>query len=289
MVGMECPMCGFEMQLVDGIVHSLPPEGAAHFAQFAQDYESIRVAEGRSSDSADFYLALPYKDLTGRNSTQWKIRSRSYRYLIQKVLKRQLLPGALILDLGAGNCWTSYRLALEKYRPVAVDLLTNASDGLGAARHYRERLPSLFPRFQADMQHLPFQDEQFDAAIFNASFHYSENYEKTLSDALRCVRRGGMVVICDTPWYSREDSGTQMSRERRAAFLRTYGTSSDSIESLEFLTDSRLQQLEERLSLHWNVHTPRYGFQWATRPLKAKLLARREPSRFRIYVTWKNA
>jgi ubiquinone/menaquinone biosynthesis C-methylase UbiE len=139
------------------------------------------------------------------------------------------------------------------------------------------------------MQHLPFQDEQFDAAIFNASFHYSENYEKTLSDALRCVRRGGMVVICDTPWYSREDSGTQMSRERRAAFLRTYGTSSDSIESLEFLTDSRLQQLEERLSLHWNVHTPRYGFQWATRPLKAKLLARREPSRFRIYVTWKNA
>ena len=118
---------------------------------------------------------------------------------------------------------------------------------------------------------------------------YSENYETTLRDALRCVRKDGLVIICDTPWYSREGSGAQMSRERRAAFLKSYGTSSDSIESLEFLTDNRLQQLEDRLSLHWNVHTPQYGFKWAMRPLKAKLLRRREPSRFRIYVTWKNS
>ena len=115
----------------------------------------------------------------------------------------------------------SYRLAITGYRPVAVDLVTNEFDGLGAARHYQARLPSLFPRFQADMEHLPFQDAQFDAAIFNASFHYSEDYATTLRSILRCVRKGGLVIISDTPWYSREESGKQMLRERRAAFLKT--------------------------------------------------------------------
>ena len=289
MIGMECPGCAFEMQMIDGIVRSLPAERAAHFARFAQDYEAIRTAEGRSSDSEEFYLALPYKDISGRNSKQWQIRSRSYDYLIDHVLQCNVAPGGLILDLGAGNCWMSFRLALSGNRPVAVDLLTNESDGLGAAMHYRESLPNLFPRFQADIEHLPFQDAQFDSAIFNASFHYSENYEATLRSVLRCVRRGGLVVISDTPWYSQEESGRQMLRERRLAFLKHYGTSSDAIASLEFLTDNRLRDLETKLSIRWNVHTPHYGFKWAMRPLKARLLGRREPSRFRIYVARKDA
>ena len=91
----------------------------------------------------------------------------------------------------------SYRLQSQGHTPVAVDLLTNNQDGLGAATHYTERLGSLFPRVQAELDNLPFADSQFDLAIFNASFHYSENYEKTLAEALRCVRNGGMVVIAD--------------------------------------------------------------------------------------------
>jgi hypothetical protein len=80
-----------------------------------------------------------------------------------------------------------------------------------------------------------------------------------------------------------------MLRERRAAFLKTYGTSSDALDSQEFLTDGRLRDLEDELSIRWKVYTPHYGFTWAMRPLKAKLFRRREPSRFRIYVAWKNA
>ncbi len=287
--GMECSVCAFEIHINDGILHALPEERSQHFARFAQDYQFIRAAEGRSSNSDNFYLDLPYHDITGRNSNQWQIRARSYDHLIDHVLYRSVARGGLILDVGAGNCWMSYRLALTGYRPVAVDLVTNGFDGLGAAKHYQVRLPSLFPRFRADMEHLPFQDAQFDCAIFNASFHYSEDYATTLRSVLRCVRIGGLVIISDTPWYSREERGKQMLRERRAAFLKTYGTSSDALESQEFLTDERLRDLEEKLSIRWKVHTPHYGFKWAMRPLKAKLLRRREPSRFRIYVARKNA
>jgi SAM-dependent methyltransferase len=252
------------------------------------DYERIRAAEGRGSESQAFYLGLPYADLSGRNSGQWQIRAQSYRCLMNHVLE---MPARrrTVLDIGAGNCWMSYRLALLGYRPIAVDLLTNDDDGLGAAVRYQDALPEFFPRFQAEITRLPFQSEQFDIVIFNASFHYSEDYLSSLLEAFRCLRSGGMVVILDTPWYSREASGRAMVAERHAAFLQKYGTASDSIRSLEFLTDARLRALEEQLSIQWTTFTPQYGLKWAMRPSMARLRGRREPSRFRIYTARKDA
>ncbi len=287
---MDCPSCALRMEIVDGIVHALSPERAAHYAQFVRDYEHIRTAEGRGSEREEFYLSLPYKDISGNNLRQWQIRARSYDYLIRYILRKDdQYRGGRILDLGAGNCWMSFRLAISGFQPFAADLLTNERDGLGAAVHFRTKLPQLFPRFQAEMGHLPFQDSQFDAIVFNASFHYTEDSETTLREAFRCVRSGGMVIVSDTPWYSKEESGRQMVNERRAAFLGSYGTASNSIESIEYLTDARLQLLEERLSIRWRIHFPQYGLRWAMRPLIAKLCHRREPSRFRIYVARKCA
>lgn len=285
--GLDCPACRFSIVIDDGIAHALAPESAAHFARFMHDYERIRQAEGRGSESADFYLGLPYRDASGRNRRQWRIRARSYDYLVRHLLAET--GHGLILDLGAGNCWMSLRLALAGYRPCAVDLLTNDLDGLGAARHYRTRLPRLFPRFQAEIDRLPFAAGQFDAAVFNASFHYAEDAVANLRETLRCVRTNGLVIISDTPWYARAESGRQMVAERHASFLRNHGTAADAIATLDYLTDERLRRMEDALSIHWDVHCPWYGLTWAMRPLLAKLRGRREPSRFRLYATRKGA
>jgi SAM-dependent methyltransferase len=284
---LSCLQCGFTLRVDRGIAHALPLDRATHYSQFIEDYEQIRAAEGRGSDSDEFYLGLPYCDVTGRNSKQWQIRARTYDCLLGQVLKPSLPAGGRILDMGAGNCWMSFRLALAGYKPIAVDLLTNQSDGLEAAEHYRNHLPRLFPRFQAELENLPFQSGQLDAAIFNASLHYAEDAEGALREALRCVRSGGMVIVADTPWYSREESGRQMVSERRASFLRRYGTASASIERMEYLTGERLQASEEGLSIRWTIYSPRYGLRWAMRPLLAKLRNKREPARFRIYVARK--
>lgn len=285
---LRCPYCGFQMEIHNDIVHALSSDRVAYYAQFIADYERIRAAEGRGSQNEAFYLALPYKDTSGRNKQQWKIRSRSYDFLVKQVLK-PLQGGGSILDLGAGNCWMSFRLAGSGYDVVAVDLLTNETDGLGAAHHFHKHLSIPIPRFQAEATCLPFRDEQFDAIIFNASFHYAEEYEAALREALRCLKRGGRVVVSDTPWYSREESGRQMIAERHAAFRQRFGTASDSVKGLEFLTDDRLQGLENKFSIRWNVHRPWYGWRWAMRPWIAKLRGKREPSSFRIYVARKNA
>ena len=209
----DCSACGLRLSCERGIWRALLPDRILRYARFINDYQSIRASEGRGSAESDYYLALPYRDLSGLLSSQWAIRARTFRYIERKLLPRvaSLTKTRLrILDLGAGNGWMSYRLQSHGHSPVAVDLLTNNQDGLGAATHYTEQLGSLFPRVQAELDNLPFADSQFDLAIFNASFHYSENYEKTLAEALRCVRNGGMVVIADSPWYGDEWSGLRM-------------------------------------------------------------------------------
>jgi ubiquinone/menaquinone biosynthesis C-methylase UbiE len=287
-VTLDCGKCGFQLKIEDGVVQALLPERAKHYAHFIEDYEGIRDAEGRGSDTEDYYLGLPYADASGRNRKQWEIRARSFEHLT-----RDVLPSAgseqKVLDLGAGNCWMSYRLALAGYQPVAVDLLMNRQDGLAAAAHYDRHLPQFIPRFRAEMTRLPFTDGQFDVIVFNASFHYSEDYQATLCEALRCIKDSGQVVISDTPWYSREESGQRMIAERQATFIRRYGTASNSVASLEYLTDERLRKLETRLSIQWTAHSPKYGLQWTMRPIIAKVRGRREPSQFRIYVAKKNA
>ncbi|WP_233581489.1 class I SAM-dependent methyltransferase [Acidipila sp. EB88] len=266
----------------------MPPERAAYYARFATEYERIRAAEGRGSQSEAFYLALPDKDLNGHNSGQWRIRAASFRCLKQHVLKNSA-DRCAVLDLGAGNCWMSFRLGQIGYQTVAVDLLVNENDGLGAAKHYERYLTTPIRCFQAEATHLPFCSAQFDYVLFNASFHYAEDYEETLRESLRCLKVGGKIVIIDTPWYSREQSGKQMLAERQATFKRRFGTASDAVRSLEFLTDERLAHLAKRLDLAWEQHSPDYGWKWAIRPWIAKLRGRREPSRFRIYVATKRA
>jgi ubiquinone/menaquinone biosynthesis C-methylase UbiE len=262
------------------------PQRSAYFHEFMTNYQRIRSEEGRGSATADFYLNLPYKDLTGTNQGQWSIRANTFRCFERHVLPvlergRKALD---ILDLGAGNGWLSYRLALRRHRPVAVDLLTDSRDGLSAAQHFSSHLGVLFPCVQAELDNLPFADSQFDIAVFNASFHYSEDYQRTLGEALRCLKPGGAIVIADTAWYSSGENGSRMIAERQAAFLARYGTASDAIKSLEFLTNEQLKALEQCFGLKWQVYHPFYGLRWAMRPLIARLRNKREPSTFRIYV-----
>jgi ubiquinone/menaquinone biosynthesis C-methylase UbiE len=240
--------------------------------RFLEDYRAIRSAEGRGSEESAYYRALPYQDLSGKNSAQWMIRAKSYRYFERNILSRieSKTGRALnVLDLGAGNCWMSYRLSLRTHRTVALDIFTDVMDGLAAARHYGR----CFPLIEAEFDHLPFRSSSFDLAIFNASIHYSTDYRRTLNEVRRCLRPAGHFVIIDSPIYRRMEHGEMMRAERHDEFQKRYGFRSDAMPSLEYF--------DER-SIEWSVHRPWYGWKWWWRPWKARLLGRRPPSRFWI-------
>jgi ubiquinone/menaquinone biosynthesis C-methylase UbiE len=276
-----------EFYKVDGIWRFLLPESEAHYSRFIKDYESIRHAEGRGSASENYYRSLPFKDLSGQFASDWRVRARSFKVLVNNVLTRLQGPlerGLKILDLGAGNGWLSNRLSAQGDRVVAVDLLVNEQDGLGAWKHYEHP----FTPVQAEFNHLPVMDRFADALIFNASFHYSENYVETLKEALRVLSPKGLIVIMDTPVYRRGEAGEKMVAEREEQFKAKYGFASDQLQSENYLTYKRLDDLGRELHIAWKRITPFYGVRWTFRPLVAALLRRREPAKFHLIVGRKN-
>jgi SAM-dependent methyltransferase len=254
-----------------------PPEKRTDRQQFLEDYAKIRSAEGRGSEQSAYYRALPFADLTGRNTEQWKIRARTFRYFADKILPRGVCD---ILDLGAGNCWLSYRLTDLGHAPVAVDIFADPQDGLRARRHYPVQIPAV----EAEFDRLPFPDARFDLIVFNSSIHYSSDYVRTLSEARRCLRPEGRVVILDSPVYERREHGETMRAERQNFFERQYGFKSDALGSIEYFDLETLQGLTQKLGLTWEIRRPWYGWKWYLRPLRARLKGQRPPSRFWILV-----
>src|SRR5260370_32729180 len=110
----SCLACGYVFSQWHGIYNALPPDRELTFRQLVHEYESVRAKEVLGSDRADYYLALPFNDLTGRNAGQWSIRARTFRFIEKNLLPRiesRRPRGCDVLDVGAGNGWLSYRLA----------------------------------------------------------------------------------------------------------------------------------------------------------------------------------
>jgi SAM-dependent methyltransferase len=253
-------------------------------ARFAREYATVRRAEGWGSRDAAYYRALPYSDLSGRFERIWRIRARSFELFVEAVLRplEAARPNAalLVADLGAGNGWLAYRLAQRGHHLMAIDLLLDPLDGLGAARHYDAR----FSPVQAEFDHLPLADGTLDLALFNASLHYSPDYAVTLREALRVLRPDGRLVILDSPLYRRAASGQRMLRERQARFVRDYGFASDALGSEGYLSSQRLQQLAAELGVQWRVLEPRRTWRAAFGQRLQWLRLGREPAQFPVIV-----
>jgi SAM-dependent methyltransferase len=276
-----CGACGAIYPRRDGIWHFLSPEQAAAFEQFEREYLTVRRGEGWGSEQPEYYRALPWQDLSGQFVGLWRIRAQSFLTLLQNIVVPREGPRPLtVLDLGAGNGWLAYRLAQRGHHVAAVDILTDARDGLGAWHAY----DAAFTPVQAAFDDLPLADHQADLAVFNGSLHYSADYVRSLREALRVLRRDGLIVVLDSPWYGDPRSGAGMVREREARFRRAYGFTSSGIDSEHFLTPSRLNALNSALQIRWRVLWPRRGWAWLLRPWLARARGHREPARFPVIV-----
>jgi SAM-dependent methyltransferase len=272
---LRCEKEALIFRRVDGVWRFLLLEHESHYSRFIEEYEKVRRFEGRFSADAAYYRALPFQDLSGRFSSDWKIRAASFRVLI-----KMLPPNSTVLDLGAGNGWLSNRLASMGHVVSAVDLLINAEDGLGVWKAYETK----FTPVQAEFSFLPFQTGFIDVAIFNASIHYAEKVEQVLTEALRVLQPNGLLVILDSPVYRDASSGQAMIEERKSIFLARYGFASDAIQSEGFLTYGGLEALGQGLGIEWRHFVPNYGWKWRIRPFAAFLRGKREPAQFGVWL-----
>jgi SAM-dependent methyltransferase len=277
----SCARCGVVYRREDGIWRMLGEGREQAFHEFVTQYETVRTAEARRVQDPEHLRALPFRDRSRQRSYEWRIRARSYRALLTRVVGplEAASPGPRkILDVGSGVGWLAYRLALRGHDVAAIDLVTNDFDGMGLHRHYDRGFTSL----QAEFDRVPFQDGSVDLVIYNASFHYAADYVATLREALRVLAPDGRIVIMDTPIYRDGTSGERMVQERDRSFERRHGFRGVHAEG--FLTDDRLAALGDELALRWELFEPWYGVRWWLKPWIARVRGTREPARFKLVV-----
>jgi SAM-dependent methyltransferase len=256
----------------------------AALAQFAADYAEHRAAEGRGY-AGNALLSLPYLS-EGPFAAQWAVRARSFEAFMARVVRPLAAArGPLtLLDLGAGNCWLSYRATLDGHHAIALDIRDDAVDGLGAATPFVVRAPGGIDRITASFDAIPLDAASVDLAVFNAALHYATDLRATLAEAARVTRPGGRIVILDSPFYVREGDGLAMIAEKRAQAGARFGERADSLLALPFIEFLTRDRLAAASGLVWRRHRVRYPLGYELRPLRAALARARRPSRFDLWV-----
>lgn len=219
----------------------LAPERAEELYVFISEYQRQRVAEKWWSEKPEYYLNLPYTDVTGRQQDLWRLRTRHWRRLLRVLDGVLATPGAVVLDAGAGNCWLSYRLAQLGAYPVALDLNDDAMDGLGVAEVYRQHAGVEITTAQAELERMPLADGQCDAVVINGSLHYVADVTLALGEARRALRPGGILVVMDSPVYRDGNAGRQMMEEWAAQYAQRLGKFPSTLPGKGYLTYGEMQ------------------------------------------------
>ena len=128
----------------------------------------------------------------------------------------------------------------------------------------------------------------FDLVVFNAAIHYTSSLDGTIGEAVRATLPGGRLVILDSPFYGRAVDGERMVAEKRETARREWGDRAADLLALrmiEYLTADRLAAASAPFHLSWRRHRVRYPLWYELRPLAARALGRRPPSRFDVWET----
>ena len=115
-------------------------------------------------------------------------------------------PTLVVGDLGCGTGQLTETVAPYVKRVIAVD---GSADMLEAARHRVGAADNIDLR-QGDLESLPIDAGELDAAMLSLVLHYSPAPAKALSEVGRVVRKGGRVLVVDMLPHDRQEYQMQM-------------------------------------------------------------------------------
>ncbi|MFN7137788.1 MAG: class I SAM-dependent methyltransferase [Limisphaerales bacterium] len=122
-----------------------------------------------------------------------------FRVLIDKL---NLHPGAWVLDVGTGPCWSCRLLAERGYNVIALDVNEANYYGLKTSDILFDTHGVFFERILESMTNLPLQNGVLDAITFNASFHHTPDMTKTLEECYRVLKPGGVIAMVNEEFAS---------------------------------------------------------------------------------------
>jgi len=125
-----------------------------------------------------------------------------YLWAVLGLIDRSLVVG----DLGCGTGQLTETIAPYVRQVVAVDSSTEMLDAarqrVGAARNVDLR--------QGDLEGLPIESGELDAAMLSLVLHYSPSPARALAEVGRALRKGGRVLIVEMLPHDRQEYQQQM-------------------------------------------------------------------------------
>ena len=274
--GLFCHAEGRFFASVSGVYRLLPEERRREILPFLEMYQRVRRDEGWSA-----LPILPNLPPGARHADIWKRRAVAFRRAVE-IAGKAMGPGPWrVLEIGAGNCWTGLRLMERGHRVAAVDVNLDPMDGLVAA----ERISPLaehLPRAEAEMEALPFEPYSFDLVAASAALHYTSRLARTLVELRRVTRRGGMLLVWDSPVYRRREDGEAMVAARMRRHQDRYGVVAPREGEAGYLVLGELKDLFASAGWLLEVHGWPGHLREALRDLVEKGRVGRRTARFPI-------
>lgn len=102
-----------------------------------------------------------------------------------------------VLDVATGTA--DFALAATRIKGVKIVGVDIAEDmlAIGRAKVQHKRLEQTIELLYADSENLPFENNKFDASIVSFGVRNFENLEKGLSEILRVIKPGGVLIVLE--------------------------------------------------------------------------------------------
>ena len=152
------------------------------------------VLEKMVVNTDELMLSLP--DGIGERKQDWAGQANNFHYMWSQF---KLAGDELVLDLGAGRCWSTRYFAREGCYAIGVDILMTKYVGLLTSDIYIEQEGVYFERICGDMNNPPIRDESLDVVFVAATLHHSSNLSVTIDQIYRMLKPGGRVIVINEP------------------------------------------------------------------------------------------
>lgn len=184
-----CSTCNVAYPVSNGIL-DLMPEPTQGVLSEQIGWQQLL---GETSDALnDTMLKLPYLDDGG----PWETTYHNFDAILQTFD----VTGKTVLDIGAGRCWSTWRLKLQgaKYA-LALDILRDRYIGLETSDLYLDSDNVYFEQLIGDMNSLPLQSSKFDVVFMTATLHHTSDPSVVLLQVADVLVDGGTAMIINEP------------------------------------------------------------------------------------------